>query len=112
MHRNLPQQPVSTPALACLWSTSVARHLCLADCVVDVALLTVLLLDGCPTCSHPLPKCQQVNLDFNDDDENRVLLLVHDTKPPFLQGQVVSGKATGVVLPLKDPTSDMAVIAR
>jgi len=54
----------------------------------------------------------QVNLDFNDDDENRVLLLVHDTKPPFLQGQVLSGKATGVVLPLKDSTSDMAVIAR
>jgi pre-mRNA-splicing factor ATP-dependent RNA helicase DHX38/PRP16 len=54
----------------------------------------------------------QVNLDFNDDDENRVLLLVHDTKPPFLAGQVLSGKATGVVLPLKDPTSDMAVIAR
>lgn len=54
----------------------------------------------------------QVNLDFNDDDENRVLLLVHDTKPPFLQGQVLSGKTTGVVLPLKDSTSDMAVIAR
>ncbi len=51
-------------------------------------------------------------MDFNDDDENRVLLLVHDTKPPFLAGQVLSGKATGVVLPLKDPTSDMAVIAR
>jgi pre-mRNA-splicing factor ATP-dependent RNA helicase DHX38/PRP16 len=41
-----------------------------------------------------------------------VLLLVHDTKPPFLQGKALSGKAAGVVLPLKDPTSDMAVIAR
>jgi len=38
-----------------------------------------------------------------------VLLLVHDTKPPFLQGKALSGKAAGVVLPLKDPTSDMAV---
>jgi pre-mRNA-splicing factor ATP-dependent RNA helicase DHX38/PRP16 len=54
----------------------------------------------------------QVNLDFDDDDENRVLLLVHDTKPPFLEGKALSGKAAGVVLPLKDPTSDMAVIAR
>jgi pre-mRNA-splicing factor ATP-dependent RNA helicase DHX38/PRP16 len=41
-----------------------------------------------------------------------VLLLVHDTKPPFLAGQAVTGKASGVVLPLRDPTSDMAVIAR
>jgi pre-mRNA-splicing factor ATP-dependent RNA helicase DHX38/PRP16 len=54
----------------------------------------------------------QVNLDFDDDDENRVLLLVHDTKPPFLEGKALSGRAAGVVLPLKDPTSDMAVIAR
>ncbi|WIA21043.1 hypothetical protein OEZ85_005370 [Tetradesmus obliquus] len=57
-------------------------------------------------------KLRQVNLDFDDDDENRVLLLVHDTKPPFLEGKALSGKAAGVVLPLKDPTSDMAVIAR
>jgi pre-mRNA-splicing factor ATP-dependent RNA helicase DHX38/PRP16 len=56
--------------------------------------------------------CLQVNLDFDDDDENRVLLLVHDTKPPFLEGKALSGRAAGVVLPLKDPTSDMAVIAR
>jgi pre-mRNA-splicing factor ATP-dependent RNA helicase DHX38/PRP16 len=41
-----------------------------------------------------------------------VLLLVHDTKPPFLEGKALSGRAAGVVLPLKDPTSDMAVIAR
>ena len=73
------------------------------------------VLPALPCCpaAFTLPYfCVQVNLDFNDDDENRVLLLVHDTKPPFLAGQVLSGKATGVVLPLKDPTSDMAVIAR
>ncbi|KAF6263292.1 P-loop containing nucleoside triphosphate hydrolase protein [Scenedesmus sp. NREL 46B-D3] len=57
-------------------------------------------------------KLRQVNLDFDDDDESRVLLLVHDTKPPFLEGKALSGRAAGVVLPLKDPTSDMAVIAR
>lgn len=53
-----------------------------------------------------------MNLDFDTDKEERVLLLVHDTKPPFLEGKVFSGKTAGVVLPLKDPTSDMAVIAR
>ena len=41
-----------------------------------------------------------------------MLLLVHDTKPPFLQGKAVLTKASNIILPLKDPTSDMAVIAR
>lgn len=40
------------------------------------------------------------------------MLLVHDTKPPFLDGRVVFTKQNELVLPLKDPTSDMAVIAR
>eukprot|EP00879_Flechtneria_rotunda_P008294 GHRR01008688.1.p1 GENE.GHRR01008688.1~~GHRR01008688.1.p1 ORF type:complete len:458 (+),score=154.24 GHRR01008688.1:206-1375(+) len=57
-------------------------------------------------------KLRQVNLDFDDNEDARVLLLIHDTKPPFLEGKVFSGKAGGVVLPLKDSTSDMAVIAR
>lgn len=57
-------------------------------------------------------KLRQVELNFDEDEDARVLLLVHDTKPPFLAGQVVSGRAAGVVLPLRDPTSDMAVIAR
>ncbi len=42
----------------------------------------------------------------------RAILLVHDTKPPFLDGRVLFTKQKGPVLPLKDPTSDMAVIAR
>ncbi len=65
---------------------------------------------GCARLSpfHP----PQVDTDFDADDENRVLLLVHDTKPPFLEGKVVGTKGGDIVLPLKDPTSDMAVIAR
>lgn len=120
-------------------------------------------------CHITLPQHTQtqVNLDFNDDDENRVLLLVHDTKPPFLDGRFLFTKQkgggqgdgggvgrklrvralapclqilcpkwlldrpglrllttaglplaspcprpAGPVLPLKDSTSDMAVIAR
>jgi pre-mRNA-splicing factor ATP-dependent RNA helicase DHX38/PRP16 len=54
----------------------------------------------------------QVDLDFNEDEDIRVLLLVHDMRPPFLQGKAVLTKASNIVLPLKDPTSDMAVIAR
>eukprot|EP00967_Tisochrysis_lutea_P063798 scaffold82437_cov12-Tisochrysis_lutea.AAC.1 len=28
-----------------------------------------------------------INLDFDTDEDSRVLLLVHDTKPPFLEGK-------------------------
>lgn len=35
-----------------------------------------------------------------------------DTKPPFLDGRVVFTKQAEPVMPLKDPTSDMAIIAR
>lgn len=37
---------------------------------------------------------------------------VTDTKPPFLDGRVVFTKQAEPVMPLKDPTSDMAIIAR
>lgn len=56
--------------------------------------------------------CLQVNLDFDEDDDSRVLLLVHDTKPPFLKGKAVLSKQADIVMPLKDATSDMAVVAR
>ncbi len=54
----------------------------------------------------------QVDTDFSTDDDVRVLLLVHDTRPPFLDGRVIFTKQAEPVLPLRDPTSDMAVIAR
>ncbi|CAM0947729.1 unnamed protein product [Alopecurus aequalis] len=53
-----------------------------------------------------------VQTEFDDEDERRVVLLVHDTKPPFLDGRAVFAEQTEPVTPLKDPTSDMAIIAR
>lgn len=38
--------------------------------------------------------------------------LFADTKPPFLDGRVVFTKQAEPVMPIKDPTSDMAIIAR
>lgn len=35
-----------------------------------------------------------------------------DTKPPFLDGRMVFTKQAEPVLPLRDPSSDLAVIAR
>ncbi|KAK9864204.1 hypothetical protein WJX84_006796 [Apatococcus fuscideae] len=55
-------------------------------------------------------RLREVDTDF--DDEARVLLLVHDTRPPFLDGKFSFRRQTQPVMPLKDPTSDMAVIAR
>uniref|UniRef100_A0A7S0V1P2 RNA helicase n=1 Tax=Polytomella parva TaxID=51329 RepID=A0A7S0V1P2_9CHLO len=61
----------------------------------------------------------EIDLDaVNDSDINRAILLVHNTRPPFLKGirggggGGGAGAGGGVILPLKDPTSDMAVISR
>lgn len=35
-----------------------------------------------------------------------------DTKPPFLDGRVVFTKQAEPIMPIKDPTSDMAIISR
>nr|CAD1819131.1 unnamed protein product [Ananas comosus var. bracteatus] len=54
----------------------------------------------------------EVQMEFEEEDERKVILLVHDTKPPFLDGRVVYTKQAEPVMPLKDPTSDMAIISR
>ena len=57
-------------------------------------------------------RTKEIDLDFDDTEENRAILLVHDTKPPFLDGRMVFTKQQSTVLPVKDVTSDMAQIAR
>lgn len=53
------------------------------------------------------------NDQFDEDhEENRVHLLVHDIRPPFLDGKQVFTKQADMILPVKDPNSDMALIAR
>jgi pre-mRNA-splicing factor ATP-dependent RNA helicase DHX38/PRP16 len=51
-----------------------------------------------------------------EESEARVHLIVHDTRPPFLEGErgaaFFKKKLSDPVYPVKDPTSDMAVIAR
>ncbi|KAH7854444.1 hypothetical protein Vadar_013882 [Vaccinium darrowii] len=54
----------------------------------------------------------EVQTEFDDEEERKVILLVHDTKPPFLDGRVVFTKQAEPVMPLKDPTLDMAIISR
>ncbi|GMT21216.1 hypothetical protein PFISCL1PPCAC_12513 [Pristionchus fissidentatus] len=47
--------------------------------------------------------------DFAEVDEDRVNLLVHNIIPPFLDGRIRFTKQVQPVIPVKDPTSDMAV---
>ena len=54
----------------------------------------------------------QVDTDFSNDLDVRVMLLVHDTRPPFLDGRVIFTKQAEAIMPLRDPTSDLAVIAK
>ncbi|KAL8532629.1 hypothetical protein ACS0TY_009002 [Phlomoides rotata] len=54
----------------------------------------------------------EVQTEFDDEEEWKVILLVHDTKPPFLDGRIVFTKQAEPIMPLKDPTSDMAIITR
>ena len=53
------------------------------------------------------------NDDVVDDEESkRVHLLIHHVVPPFLDGRIVFTKQPEPVVPVKDATSDMAVLSR
>eukprot|EP00727_Mastigamoeba_balamuthi_P009636 m51a1_g5295 putative pre-mrna-splicing factor atp-dependent rna helicase prp16 (1262) ;mRNA; r:218527-223351 len=54
----------------------------------------------------------RVATEFADESELRVHLLVHAAQPPFLDGRVVFTRLQDPVLPVRDPTSDLAQIAR
>ncbi|XP_028030585.1 pre-mRNA-splicing factor ATP-dependent RNA helicase PRP16 isoform X3 [Bombyx mandarina] len=53
-----------------------------------------------------------VNNDMDEESVDRVHLLVHNIVPPFLDGRIIFTKQPEPVIPVKDPTSDMAVNAR
>eukprot|EP00981_Chlorochromonas_danica_P005586 scaffold1159_cov160-Ochromonas_danica.AAC.8 len=50
--------------------------------------------------------------DFASEEENRVNLLVHHVKPPFLDAKQSFSMTQSAVSVVKDPTSDMAITAR
>jgi pre-mRNA-splicing factor ATP-dependent RNA helicase DHX38/PRP16 len=54
----------------------------------------------------------QVNLDFEDESESMVHVIVHDLKPPFLDGKTVFTKQLEPINPIRDPTSDLAVFSK
>ncbi|KAF5383403.1 hypothetical protein D9757_006182 [Collybiopsis confluens] len=53
-----------------------------------------------------------VDLDFEDESESTVHVMVHDLKPPFLDGRTVFTKQLEPINPIRDPTSDMAIFSK
>ncbi|KAF1779527.1 P-loop containing nucleoside triphosphate hydrolase [Phytophthora cactorum] len=54
----------------------------------------------------------RVDTDFDDELDSRVQIMVHSTKPPFLDGRVSFTTQVEMVATVKDSTSNMAVCAR
>ncbi|KAI9915975.1 hypothetical protein PsorP6_007716 [Peronosclerospora sorghi] len=54
----------------------------------------------------------RVATEFDDELDSRVQIMVHSTKPPFLDGRLAFTTQVEMVSSVKDPTSDMAVCAR
>lgn len=48
----------------------------------------------------------------DDNDDIRIHLLVHDLKPPFLDGKTIFTKQLDPISAVRDPQSDMAVFSR
>lgn len=57
-------------------------------------------------------KAKKVELVFEDETEERVHVVFTETKPPFLDGKRVFTKQREAVGVVKDPTSDLATVAR
>ncbi|KAJ7671951.1 putative PRP16-RNA-dependent ATPase [Mycena rosella] len=53
-----------------------------------------------------------VDMDFEDESESTVHVMVHDLKPPFLDGRTVFTKQLAPINPIRDLTSDMAVFSK
>jgi len=49
--------------------------------------------------------------DIEDEEEDKVQLLTHHVIPPFLDGRITFTKQPEPVIPVKDPASDIAVLA-
>ena len=62
--------------------------------------------------SGVMNRAQAVDVELDESDEAKVHILVHDLKPPFLDGRIVFTKQLEAVVPVKDVTSDLAKFAR
>ncbi len=54
----------------------------------------------------------KVDLDFENEEEKKVHIMTNDLKPPFLDGRIQYSQQLEPIKFVRDPNSDMAVIAR
>lgn len=52
------------------------------------------------------------SMEDEDHDQKRVMLMVHDLKPPFLDGNIAYTTQLSQIQVVKDPLSDMAILAK
>jgi pre-mRNA-splicing factor ATP-dependent RNA helicase DHX38/PRP16 len=57
-------------------------------------------------------KVSTANNEGAEDEENRVMLMVHDLRPPFLDGKTQFSTNMETIQVVKDPNSDMALLAK
>ena len=50
--------------------------------------------------------------EVEDEEEGKVHLLVHHVVPPFLDGRIAFSKQPDPIFPVKDPSSDIAVLSK
>ncbi|KAG8991813.1 DEAH-box RNA helicase prp16 [Tulasnella sp. JGI-2019a] len=55
---------------------------------------------------------KELDMDFEDESETTVHVIVHDLKPPFLDGTQVFTTQLDPINPIRDPTSDLAIFSR
>ena len=57
-------------------------------------------------------RANQDDIELDEEDTSRVVLMVHNIKPPFLEGRVVFTTQMETVQVVKNPNSDIAMLAR
>ena len=57
-------------------------------------------------------RVNNIRFDLEEDDDKRVVLMVHDIRPPFLTGKRVYSGQNQKIQIVKDPNSDMAHISK
>jgi pre-mRNA-splicing factor ATP-dependent RNA helicase DHX38/PRP16 len=57
-------------------------------------------------------KINNIRMDLEEDDDKRVVLMLHDIKPPFLEGKTINASKSEPISIVKDPMSEMAQFAK
>lgn len=57
-------------------------------------------------------KINRIRHDLDEDDDKRVVLMLHDIKPPFLSGKRVLAAKSNQIQIVRDPKSEVAQIAK